>query len=159
QHGWRPYPLIDNGQAEAEGAADSPLPGGHRHHHGAELAVSRQTTRAVLYVLVPCAVATVIAMIFLWPGQTPTAPSPTSSTQRAYGVVQGIQLAACPSGQASYGAATLPCGRALVRITDGPGKGQDAAVDLPQGPGAPRLADGDEVVLGVQPDVNGGTSQ
>ena len=36
---------------------------------------------------------------------------------------------------------------ATVRVTEGTDEGEDVTVPLPNGPGAPEIADGDEVVL------------
>jgi uncharacterized membrane protein len=80
-------------------------------------------------VLAPAALATLIAMIVLWPGrvQTPAGPAPG---ERALGTV-----------------AALAGTGATVRVTEGPGAGAEVPADVPQGPGAPRLGIGDEVVL------------
>jgi uncharacterized membrane protein len=60
----------------------------------------------------------------------------------------------CPAG-----AGTQLCGTATVRVTEGPGGGEVETVDLPPGPGAPRLHAGDDVVLLYYPDaVPGGRS-
>jgi uncharacterized membrane protein len=50
---------------------------------------------------------------------------------------------ACPAGTTAGQA----CGSATVRVDHGPGAGSVVAVDLPTGPGAPRLRLGDGVVL------------
>ncbi len=129
--------------------------GGHGHSHGADLTVSKRTARIVGYILVPLAVLTAIAVIVLWPGRPDTGDQAASGGQRAYGQILGIQESPCPPDQGTYGSDPLPCGKALVQVTDGPGKGQEVAVDLPQGPGAPRIAEGDKVILGVQSDPTG----
>src|SRR5688500_6796539 len=113
------------------------------HSHGPAPAASRQTRRIVTAVLVPAALATIIAMTVLWPGRVRLDTTPDSGN-RALGTVTAIDARTCPDGTV--------CGTATVRITDGPGAGTDAVVDLPQGPGAVRLAAGDDVVLLYQPD-------
>jgi uncharacterized membrane protein len=78
---------------------------------------------------VPVAVATLVAMIVLWPGRVePVSGQPGG--QRALGTVAAVAGAT-----------------ATVRVTEGPGAGTDTTVDVPQGPGAPRLAAGDDIVL------------
>ncbi len=129
--------------------------GGHGHGHGGDVPVSTRTTRIVAYVLVPCAVITAIALLVLWPGRPDTGPHLPGGAQRAYGEVLGTEETPCPPDQRVYGTEPMPCGRALVQVTDGPGKGTEVAVDLPQGPGAPRIAAGDKVILGVLPDPTG----
>ena len=128
---------------------------GHGHGHGGDVPVSTRTTRIVAYVLAPCAVITAIALLVLWPGRPDTGPHPPSGTQRAYGEVVGTQETPCPPDQRVYGSEPMPCGKALVQVTDGPGKGTEVAVDLPQGPGAPRIAASDKVILSVQSDPTG----
>jgi uncharacterized membrane protein len=124
----------------------------HSHSHDTEIPVSRHTTRIVGYILIPCAVITAIAMIFLWPGKAEQSTKhQATTTERAYGEIRKIEHRTCPADLPTYGE-PLPCGSALVHISDGPGKGQTITVDLPQGPGAPRVAVGDQVVLGVSAD-------
>jgi uncharacterized membrane protein len=132
----------------------------HRHTHAHEMPtqVSVHTSRIVLGILIPAAVLTVIGLIFLWPGPIAGPAQPAGSDQRAYGDVVEIREQACPPGQASNGP-VLPCGRAAVAITKGPGADTTVAVDLPQGPGAPSLRVGDQVVLGYTPASAGAPAQ
>ncbi len=132
---------------------------GHGHGHGDDITVSKRTARIVWYVLVPCAVLTAIALLLLWPGRPDTGDQSASAGQRAHGEILGVQESPCPPDTRTYGNEPLPCGKALVRVTDGPGTGTEVAVDLPQGPGAPRIADGDKVILGVQSDPTGAGDQ
>ena len=134
-------------QPPAPGAAPQPLPNGHAHDAPLP-AASRHTVRVMTAVLVPAALATLIAMILMWPGSAKTAPDPGAG-QRALATVTAITEQACPRG----GKATPPCGTAAIRITDGPGRGGLQTVDLPQGPGAPKLAVGEDVVLLYYPDA------
>ncbi len=97
-------------------------------------------------ILVPTAAVTLIAMIFLWPGGTATAPQP-GNEQRAYGTVLTIAPQPCPPGPSPVSGGPQTCGTATVRVTDGPGKDSTVEVDLPIGPGSPTLAVGDAVVL------------
>jgi uncharacterized membrane protein len=111
------------------------------HAHGPAPAASRHTRRIVTAVLVPAALATLIALIVLWPGKV-SAPPDTSGGQRALGTVTAVAEQACPPGGTAQ-----RCGSATVRVTKGPGTGTAQTVDLPQGPGAARLNVGDKVVL------------
>lgn len=99
------------------------------HTHGPVPVASRRTRRVVTAVLVPLAVATVVALVVLWPGRVRLDTAPVSG-ERALGTVT-----------------SLDGGTATVRITDGPGSGQSVPVEVPAGPGAIRLAAGDDVVL------------
>jgi uncharacterized membrane protein len=106
------------------------------------------------YVLIPLAVITAIAVAVMWPGRPETAPPGSQSLQRAYGQVASIDAEPCPPDQVGYGE-PLPCGTAIVRVTTGPGADTLVMVDLPRGPGAPRLAAGDDVVLSYLPSPTG----
>jgi uncharacterized membrane protein len=113
------------------------------HTHGAVPPTSDRTRRIIAAVLIPAAVATLVALIVLWPGR----PETTSATggDRAFGNVTAIRQETCATAPA--------CGTASVRITQGAGAGTVQTVDLPQGPGAPRLRPGDDVVLLYYPDA------
>jgi uncharacterized membrane protein len=114
---------------------------GHGHGHGPAPAASRHTRRIVTAVLVPAAIATLVALVLLWPAPVRTPPDP-SGGQRALGTVTAVSERA-----------------ATVRVTDGPGTGSDQTVDLPQGPGSTRLYVHDKVVLLYFPNaVPGGRS-
>ncbi len=114
------------------------------HTHGPLPSASRHTRRVVTAVLVPAALATLIALVVLWPGRVklPTDPAGDAGV-RAQGTVITLSEQTCPPGAAS----NQRCGSATVKLTQGPGAGHPATVDLPQGPGAPRLRPGDDVVL------------
>ncbi|HEX8628148.1 MAG TPA: YibE/F family protein, partial [Catenuloplanes sp.] len=125
----------------------------HGHGHGAVPAASRRTRRLVAAVLVPAAVATLVALVLLWPGAVARLPDNTAGQggQRVFGVVTSVVEQVCPPP--ADGAAQGPtgwarrCGAGTVMIMEGPRPGEEAEVDLPQGPGAPRLRVGDQVVL------------
>jgi uncharacterized membrane protein len=123
------------------------------HDHGPLPAASRRTRHIVTAVLVPAALATLVALILLWPGDVSAEPDPAGG-QRALGTVSAVAEQACP-GEARQ----QRCGSATVRVTEGPGTGADQTVDLPQGPGTSALHVGDGVVLLYFPDaVPGGRS-
>ncbi|MET0494842.1 MAG: YibE/F family protein, partial [Actinoplanes sp.] len=108
-------------------------------------AASQRTRRIVLAVLIPAAVATLVALIVLWPGSVRTEPSPGSG-QRALGTVTAVAEQACPAGSGQQ-----RCGSATVLLSDGPGAGGTQTVELPQGPGTTALHVGDDVVLLYSP--------
>ncbi|MFI5891918.1 YibE/F family protein [Actinoplanes sp. NPDC051513] len=96
--------------------------------HTHETPVAR-TPRILAAVLIPAAVATLVAMIVLWPGHVRSA-SGQGAGERALGTITAIDFST-----------------AQVKVTDGPGSGTETTVDLPAGPGAPALSTGDKVVL------------
>ncbi|HEV7962999.1 MAG TPA: YibE/F family protein [Actinoplanes sp.] len=124
---------------------------GHAHAHGPAPAASRHTRRIVTAVLVPAAIATLVALIVLWPGRVRTTPD-TGGGQRALATVTAVAEQACPA-TAQPNPGQQRCGSATVRITDGTGKGSDQTVDLPQGPGTTALHVGDKVVLNYLPEA------
>ena len=128
----------------------------HRvHAHDGVPAASRHTRRLVAMVLVPAAIATVIGLVVLWPGHV-HATTGTGNDQegtRASGTVVAIQAHTCPANtdDSASERSGEQCGSASVAINRGPGNGERVPVDLPQGPGAPRLSVDDRVVLLYQP--------
>ena len=123
----------------------------HGHSHGPVPAASRHTRRIVTAVMVPAAIATAVAMVLLWPAPVTTpAGVGAEGGVRALGRVTAVAEQSCPPATEE----TAPpegwvqrCGSANVTVTEGPGQGQDVAVDLPQGPGAAQLRVDDDVVL------------
>ena len=151
------------GGPQADAAPTRPLhgagAGGERGHvHGPLPAASRHTRRIVTAVLVPAALATLVAMIVLWPGRVHLAADQAAGQGgvRGAGTVTAVNEQACPPpapGSEQPEGWTQRCGSATVRVTAGPGAGGAATVDLPQGPGAPPLHVGDKVVLLYFPDA------
>jgi uncharacterized membrane protein len=124
----------------------------HGHVHGPMPAASRHTRRIVTAVLVPAALATLVAMIVLWPGRVHLADQAGAGQGgvRGAGTVMAVDEQTCPppaAGSEQPEGWIQRCGSATIDVTDGPGAGSTATVDLPQGPGAARLHVGDDVVL------------
>jgi uncharacterized membrane protein len=132
-------------------------PGAHGHGHGPVPAASRHTRRVVTVLLVPAAVATIVALIVLWP-PAPASPDVVGEQGgvRALGTVTAVAEQACPpaaNGAEQPQGWVQRCGSATVTVTGGPGKGQSVVVDLPQGPAATELHVRDDVVLLFFPDA------
>jgi uncharacterized membrane protein len=128
-------------------------PTGHHHSHGRAPTASRHTRRIVTAVLIPAAVATLVAIIALWPGRVAKSDDGSNGRQ-ALATVTAVTSQTCPAGSDQQ-----RCGTAVVRITDGPGEGGNQTVDLPNGPGTTDLHVGDKIVLSFLPDaVPGGRS-
>ncbi|MFG1702046.1 YibE/F family protein [Nonomuraea sp. M3C6] len=121
---------------------------GANHAHGTAVPSSRRTVLASLAVLVPLAIVTLASLLWLWPdGPRDTGTQP-SSVERHGGTVAGVTLKRCPAvpeGAPRPDPAT--CGNATVKVKDGPDVGKDITLRLPSGPGAPRFAADDEVIL------------
>jgi uncharacterized membrane protein len=125
----------------------------HGHHHPVVVATPR-AVRSATAVLVATALLTLVAVIWLWPGDPPrqagTVPPPLDQVT---GQVVAVDRSACPDGGATDAA---PGCRVSVRLTDGPDAQTEIVVDVPAGPGAPEVAPGDDVVLAHQPDPANG---
>ncbi|MEO3803868.1 YibE/F family protein [Nonomuraea sp. B1E8] len=122
---------------------------GHGHGHGASAPRSRRTMMASLAVLVPVAVVTLAALLWLWPdGRAELSGAQPSAVERLAGTVTGVTLKRCPA--APEGAPRpdpATCGTATVKLGEGRDAGRDVTLRLPGGPGAQRFAPGDGVIL------------
>jgi hypothetical protein len=59
------------------------------NYHGASPTASRRTRRIVAAVLIPCALATLVGLVVMWPGAITRIPD-TSGGQRALGTVSTV---------------------------------------------------------------------
>ncbi|MEO3884675.1 YibE/F family protein [Nonomuraea sp. B5E05] len=124
---------------------------GHGHGHGASAPRSRRTMMASLAVLVPVAVVTLAALLWLWPdgrAEQQGGGAQASAVERLAGTVTGVTLRRCPA--APEGAPRpdpATCGTATVKLGEGRDAGRDVTLRLPGGPGAQRFAPGDGVIL------------
>jgi uncharacterized membrane protein len=113
----------------------------HRRHAAPE---SGRLRRVAVAVIGPFAMVTLAAMIWLWPSEGVTVPEQTGSADQFSGEVIAIDRQPCPEDLADD---VNGCGTAQVRVTSGADDGQEVTTPLPNGPGAPEVAEGDEVVL------------
>ncbi|PRX97955.1 YibE/F family protein [Allonocardiopsis opalescens] len=118
---------------------------------------------APLYVIVPLAGLTLIALIVLWPAPVPTSGQAAPGMERVTGTIAEITSTPCPEAPAVEGAPaggqeTDPgeCGRAQVELTGGSAAGESVTTDLPTGPGPHGYDPGDRVVLMSMPAAPGG---
>ncbi|MEV0622730.1 YibE/F family protein [Nonomuraea sp. NPDC050404] len=122
---------------------------GANHAHGTDLPSSRRTVMAGLAVLVPLAVITLAALVWLWPeGRAQDAAPQQPGVERLAGTVSGVTLTRCPAtpeGSPKPDPAT--CGKAVVKVAEGPDVGKDVELQLPSGPGAQHFGVDDEVIL------------
>ncbi|TDE55797.1 YibE/F family protein [Nonomuraea mesophila] len=125
---------------------------GAGHAHGASAPRSRRTMMASLAVLVPVAVVTLGALLWLWPDGRPGAGqgegAQPSAVERLTGTVTAVTLKRCPA--APEGAPRpdpATCGTATVKLGEGRDAGRDVTLRLPGGPVAQHFAPGDGVIL------------
>ncbi|AQZ64615.1 YibE/F family protein [[Actinomadura] parvosata subsp. kistnae] len=121
---------------------------GANHAHGTAVPSSRRTVVAGLAVLVPLAVVTLAALLWLWPDGGKAAAPAQSGVQRLTGTVVSVTLKTCPAAlEGSPRPDPATCGNAVVKVGDGPDAGQDVELRLPSGPGAQHFAAADDVIL------------
>ncbi|KGN40980.1 hypothetical protein N801_09870 [Knoellia aerolata DSM 18566] len=98
--------------------------------------------RLAVAVIVPIAIATLAALVWLWPSDGVAKAAQESGGEQLNGRVISAQAEPCPEGQP----AGERCGTLRVRL----GQGADSEVvetPLPSGPGAPPIAEGEDVVV------------
>ncbi len=142
-----------------EHAPHPPAPSGHGHGHahGPAPAASRRTRRIVASVLIPAAVATLVALVVLWPADPPEQAGTDPGGRRVTAVVTAVDEQPCPPpepGTEQPEGWRERCGSATAEMTSGPGQGQSAAISLPQGDITLRA--GDDIVLDMVTDVSSG---
>src|SRR6266545_3467635 len=125
-------------------------------HHRA-VPRSPPALRAGLAVLVPCALVTGVALIWLCPHGVGGGQPGSNGQRQLHGEVSSVEHLPCPpppaEGTQPPPGAAAACGAVLVRLTDGPDAGKLVATDIPFGPGAPTVRRGDRVVLLYIPDA------
>ncbi|UBU17147.1 YibE/F family protein [Nonomuraea gerenzanensis] len=121
---------------------------GANHAHGTAVPSSRRTVVAGLAVLVPLAIVTLAALVWLWPDGGQEAAPAQSGVQRLDGTVVSVTLKTCPAAlEGSPQPDPATCGNAVVKVSEGPEAGQDVELRLPSGPGAQHFAADDDVIL------------
>lgn len=104
--------------------------------------------RILLATLVPLFVVTVAAVFLLWPDTGPERQP--ADAPRYHGTVTRVVAEACPplpETPETPGGDGGPCGTATVLMRDGPDAGRHVDMPIPAGPGAPRIAVDDEVLV------------
>jgi uncharacterized membrane protein len=134
---------------------------GHSHAPSADEAIGQPAPRArrlTLALLITAALATLVAMVLLWPH--PSRSAEAAPPDRVNGEVTAVQPIDCaqdpeaqvPAGEESPSGAATICGTVAVRLTSGPEAGKDITTDIPAGPGAISVAHGDDIELLYLPD-------
>jgi len=115
--------------------------GAHHARHAAE--DGNQLRRIALSVIAPISVLTLVAMVWLWPAKV-AVPDQPGAPKQARGEVITIERQQCAEQLADD---VNGCGVARVLTTVGDGEAQEVTAPLPNGPGAPRIAEGDDVSI------------
>jgi uncharacterized membrane protein len=108
------------------------------HAHGPVAPSPARTRRILAAVIVPLAVATVVGMVLLWPSERPASVGGEQPPRRD-ATVTAVQPQPCTQPQA----AGRQCGTVTARLADG----RSVTARIPEGPGSPTVAVGDEIVL------------
>lgn len=116
--------------------------GAHHPRHAA--ADSGTLRRLAVAVIAPLAVATLAAMVWLWPSEPITANDDAASAAESQGRVTSITREACREALTDD---VNGCGAAVVTIEDADGQERQVETLLPNGAGAPEIDEGDDVVL------------
>jgi uncharacterized membrane protein len=113
------------------------------HHHFAEHAASatdalrsRRTLRTLVWILIPIAVWTVAALVWLWPHNVSAHLSPDNTTVAVPGLlipkgtVTDVSETNCNAVSGSATGDGSKCGQLTVRLDEGPEKGQSVQVTV-----------------------------
>lgn len=121
--------------------------GAYHHHHGRrrnDTGPQAGLRRAAVAVIALVALGTVVGLVWLWPPAV-EAPSPRPEGGAQWrGQVVDVRTTACGEGMVGD---VNGCGTALLRVDEGPQAGDEVEAPLPNGQGAPRVAEGDRVLL------------
>ncbi|MEJ3654814.1 YibE/F family protein [Actinomycetes bacterium KLBMP 9759] len=138
-------------EADDDEDGDEPAPArtgshsGHGHGHGHSPAppAGRKVRILIAALLVPCAVATLVGLLVLWPWSPPQQAVRSGSEQPIKAEVVASKASECSPGAGDSGCVAL-----VLRMSDGPMPGRDLIQVVPVEPGTPSFAVGDDLVLG-----------
>jgi uncharacterized membrane protein len=119
---------------------------GHGHSTAGLPPAPVGAARLLALLLVPAAIAALVGMVVLWPGEQRADTTQGLDQDLAKGTVTAVQPGTCGTGPTA-------CPQAEVKITDGPGQGGTVTVPAPAGVGAPTLSSGDKVVMVYGPEA------
>jgi len=148
------------------------------HRHSVISLPTNPVSRALVGAAGACALATVVALVVLWPGNPPEVLQPLFGNEQVDATVTGIEPGSCgllPGTEAETAPATsvpevsvplteddLPetedsgapstdqpiCEDVSLRITSGPTAGDEPEIQVTPSAGTPRLRAGDRIVVG-----------
>src|SRR5687767_11230988 len=117
--------------------------GTHSHEH---VEVPQEVRRLLLLAVLPFALATVIGLVLLWPTDPPSGSDVLGPPAELHdGKVTELVEKPC------LGDTDARCFDVVVRLTEGPDRGDQVAVEVSLGTRTPRLKEGVGVILGRAP--------
>jgi uncharacterized membrane protein len=125
---------------------DDETPVGHGHGHSPPAPVERRVRVLIAALLVPCALATVLGLVLLYPFAEPPAADETAPV-RVDGHVNEATETACTDDPVAEGCLAL-----TVAIAEGPLAGQTIVTEVSIVRGRAEAGAGDDVVLSAQGD-------
>jgi uncharacterized membrane protein len=132
----------------AGGVLSAAMAGDHHHHDEPPMPAPAGVRTLLTWVMVPLALLTVIAIGLLWPPRPERAEAAAGTYYDA--TVTAVTHRECTPEQREIG--FRQCGEVTVRPDEGPDAGHEVQVPMPDGPGAPVVRAGDQVVLSVVSD-------
>jgi len=142
----------------------------HDHAHGSDpdalpptaevLVERRRAVWLMLLLLVPVGLATVLGLFVLWPDGTPTRAQQAAEVALPPGTTypDARVVSVEPYDCSLDPAVPATCGKAVVEVLDGDGKGDFAQVDIEADVFTSGVAKGDTLVLSRDPAAEGGPS-
>jgi uncharacterized membrane protein len=121
--------------------------GVHAKHGSSDTRQMRRVARAVVLAL---ALLTLGAVLWLWPDAAP-ADSENPAPPELKATVVALHPEPCPPDVTEETA--NGCGTATVKLSEGSDAGRTVVVDLPNGPGAPVIVEGDDILVISVPGV------
>lgn len=118
--------------------------GGAHGAHGAEgMPASPRVRQVLTWVIVPLVLLTVAGVVLLWPQAPERLDAGRGTLQDA--TVLAVHETACTDAEQAAG--FRRCGEVTLRLDAGPDEGAEVTAPVPDGPGAPRVSVGDQVVV------------
>ncbi|HSL57110.1 MAG TPA: YibE/F family protein [Acidimicrobiales bacterium] len=122
----------------------------HSHDLGGPSLAGPRARRAVIAALAVAALATLVGLVLLWPGEVTTGGGPDGGSAAGFdaelldATVTAIEPVPCTGvGDTS----SVRCELVRAELTEGPDRGAEATFELVVGGGAPELARGDRIVV------------
>lgn len=115
---------------------------GHGHGHSPAPPAGRRVRTFIAALLIPCALATLVGLVLLWPSGAPPATLAPSGAVVFDATVSATSPVDCVQGSGAGG-----CDGVTILMHGGPLPGRQLTLVVSVEPGTPRFVAGDEVVV------------